>query len=249
MPNSGPSPRAPRRRANTASAWRCCRDRTFFCCQHLDGGEFLGSDVLGARTISAAVAADPAIDPYLVTQRPTQQHMHRLVQHLALDVPQRLVDARQRAHVNGAAAVKAAAIQHRPVILDRPGVFADQIIGEPRDAGRHRFGAAFHHRFAPAGHPRIGLDLEEQPARRHHKSGELGDFHYLFRPKLIPPAAGGFFHALWRRVTGFDFRRNPCAESSVLWPSADASGGACKLSQGQGARLKTRSGALYLGHE
>ena len=152
--------------------------------QHLDGGEALGRDLLGALDDRLGpVAADPAIDPHLLAHRPAQQRMHRLVQHLALDVPQRLVDARQRAHMNGAAAIKAAAIQHRPMILDRRRVFADQIVGQFGDTGRHGFGAAFHHRLAPAGDARIGLDLEEQPARRHHKGGELGDFHEIPRPR------------------------------------------------------------------
>ena len=146
--------------------------------QHLDGGEALGRDFLRALDdIGRPVAADPAIDPHLLAHRPAQQRMHRLVQHLALDVPQRLVDAGQRAHVNGAAAIKAAAIQHRPMILDRRRVLADQIIGQLGDTGRHGFGAALHHRLAPAGDAFIGLDLQEQPARRHHKGGELGDFH------------------------------------------------------------------------
>ena len=109
--------------------------------------------------------------------------MHRLAQRLALDVPQRLIDPGQRAHMYRAAAVEAAAIQHRPMIFDRRGVFADQIIGQLGDTGGHGFGAAFHHRLAPAGDAFIGFDFEEQPARRHHKGGELGDLHArFFRP-------------------------------------------------------------------
>ena len=157
------------------------------------------------------VAADPAIDPHLLAHRPAQQRMHRLAQHLALDVPQRLVDAGQRAHMHGAAAIEAAAIQHRPVILDRRRVLADQIIGQFGDAGRHRFGAAFHHRLAPAGDAFIGLDLQEQPARRHHEGGELGDFHEDFP--------------------------SPASLSRLVTDSDGLFAAACKLSQGQGARL------------
>ena len=161
-------------------------EREFFACQHLDSVEALGGDFLGALDdIGRPVAADPAIDLHLVAQRSAQEGMDRLVQNLALDVPQRLVDPGQRAHVNGAAPVEAAAIQHRPMVLDGRRIFADQIIGQLGDAGSHGFGAALHHRLAPAGDAFIGLDLQKQPARRHHIGGELDDFH----EKSVPKAA------------------------------------------------------------
>jgi len=125
------------------------------------------------------------------------------------------LDAGQRTHMHGPATIETAAVQNRPMILDGRRVFTDQIIRQLGDTGRHGFGAPFHHRLAPAGDALVGVDLQKQPARRHHKGGELGDLHET-RPFTASPKR--LFHAFCQTVTGFLAAR--------------------KLSQGQGARLK-----------
>ena len=96
---------------------------------------------------------------------------------LALDVPERLVDAGNGAHMDGAAAIEPAAIQDVPVILDQERIFPDQVIFQFVDGSLHRQRPALDHRFAPAGNTFIRLDLQEQPAWRNDVGGELGNFH------------------------------------------------------------------------
>ena len=191
--------------------------------QHLDGGEAPRGHLFGTgHDIVRPVAADPGIDAHLAAHRTTQQRMHRLAQYLALDVPQRLVDARQRAHVKGAATVEAAAIQHGPVIFDGGRVFADQVVGQLGDAGGNGLRTPFHHRLAPASYPGICFHFQEQPARRHHIGGEFGNLH-----KAAPKPQA--FRAFCVRVTAFwDMR---------------------KLVAGQSARMKHPCAALYWAHE
>jgi thiamine monophosphate synthase len=80
-------------------------------------------------------------------------------------MPRRLVDAGKRAHVDGAAAVEAAAIHDVPVVLDQEWILADQVVGKLVHAGFHRQSPALDHRLAPADHALIGLDFQKQPAR------------------------------------------------------------------------------------
>jgi hypothetical protein len=103
--------------------------------------------------------------------------MDRLAERLALDVPQRLVDARDGAHVDGATAIEAAAIHDGPVVLDQEGILADQVVCQFVDGGLDGQRTAFDDRLAPADDALVGLDLQEQPARRNDIGGEFGDLH------------------------------------------------------------------------
>ena len=156
---------------------------------HLHRGEAARDAVLRRlRDLARPVAADPGIDADAVAALAAEQLMHRHTQRLALDVPQRLVDAGERAHVHAAAAIEPAAIQHRPVILDLVRVLADQIVGQFLHLGGDSCGAAFDHRLAPARDALIGIDLQEQPARRHQERRQLGDLHrcLAFSPTMAP---------------------------------------------------------------
>jgi hypothetical protein len=133
----------------------------------------------GTRGVGRTVAADPRIHANLVAHLTAQQIADRHAKGLALDVPQRLIDAGQRTHVDRAATVEAAAVEHGPDVFDVAWVFADQVVGQFLDGGRHGVGAAFDHRLAPTGHALVGFDLEEAPARRNDEGGEFGDFHLL----------------------------------------------------------------------
>ncbi|MNO95535.1 hypothetical protein D3C76_871800 [compost metagenome] len=131
------------------------------------------------RGVGRAVAADPRIHADLVPHLATQQVTDRHTQRLALDVPQRLVDTGQGAHVDRAATVEAAAIEHGPDVFDVARVFADQVVGQFFNGGSNRVRAAFDHGLTPAGHAFVGLDLEEAPARWNDECGQFGDFHLL----------------------------------------------------------------------
>jgi len=81
------------------------------------------------------------------------------------------------AHVDGAAAIKAAPVQHRPVVFDVARVFADQVIGQLFNGSGHRMRAALHDGLAPADDAFVRLDFQEAPPGRHDVGGELGDLH------------------------------------------------------------------------
>src|SRR5450830_1060942 len=152
----------------------------FFGTVHFHRGEatrygFFG----GAGGVGGAVAADPRIHANLVTHLAAQQVADRHAQGFALDVPQRLVDAGQCAHMHGAAAIEAAAIEDGPDVFDIAWIFADQVVGQFLNRSRHRVGAAFDHGFAPAGDALVGFHFKEAPARWDDEGRQFGDFHLL----------------------------------------------------------------------
>ncbi len=150
----------------------------FFRSVHLHRGEAPAHRVAGlARGLGRPVATDPAVDADAVAHAAAQQLGHRHAQGLALDVPQRLVDAGQRAHVDATAAVEAAAVEHRPVVLDVARVLADEVVGQFLHGGGHGVGTAFEDGLAPAVDAFVGFDLQEAPARRHQERGQSGDLH------------------------------------------------------------------------
>ena len=152
----------------------------FFGAVHFHRSEATGHGLLGgAGGVGGAVAADPRVHADLVPHLTAQQVADRHPQSLALDVPQRLIDAGQGTHVHGAATIEAAAVEHGPDVFDIAWVFADQVVGQFFDGRRHGVGAAFDHGLTPAGDTLVGLDLEKAPARRNDEGREFGDFHLL----------------------------------------------------------------------
>ncbi|MCY1368989.1 hypothetical protein D9M69_560030 [compost metagenome] len=129
------------------------------------------------RGVRRTVAADPGIGADTLAHRAAEQLMHRHAEVLALDVPEGLVDAGDGAHQHRAATVEAAAVHDVPQVLDVARVLADQIVGKLVDGGRHRVRPALYHRLAPAADADIGIDAQEQPARRDQEGGEAGDLH------------------------------------------------------------------------
>lgn len=87
--------------------------------------------------------------------------MDRHAMVLAENVPQRLIDAGDRAHEDRAAAVKTGAIHDLPVIFDVARVLADEVVGQFMDRGLHRVRAPFDDGLAPADDAFIGLDFEK----------------------------------------------------------------------------------------
>ena len=87
---------------------------------HLQRG-VAGCDALTRRCRASSSGRSPpiqAIHTHAVAHRAAQQIVHRHAQPLALDIPQRLVDADDRAGQDRPAAIEAAAIQRLPDILD-----------------------------------------------------------------------------------------------------------------------------------
>ncbi len=161
--------------------------------------EAAGDDLLGiVGDVGGAVAADPGIDLDLVAHLAAEQRMDRLSQRLALDVPQRLVDAGNRAHVDGAAAIEAGAVHDVPVVLDQEGILADQIVFQLMHGRLHGQCPAFHHRLAPADNALVGLDFQEHPARRHNIRRQFRDLHGYASISALDDISG-----LQPRISGF----------------------------------------------
>ena len=92
----------------------------------LKRGEALFDAGFGAGDVIAeCLAVQPTVDPDLVARGATQQLIDRLTQPFAGNVPQRLLDPRQCTAQDRAAAVKLAAIDGLPMMLDPPRVFTD----------------------------------------------------------------------------------------------------------------------------
>ena len=83
----------------------------------------------------------------------------------------------ERAHVHSAASIEAAAIEHRPVVLDQRGILPDQVVRQFVHYRSNRLRPTFEHRFAPANDALVGFDLEEAPTRRNEIGDEFGDLH------------------------------------------------------------------------
>ena len=73
------------------------------------------------RRARVRVDADP------VARRPAEQFVHGHAERLALDVPQRLVDAAQRAGENRAAAIERVPVDRLPVMHHGARILADQV--------------------------------------------------------------------------------------------------------------------------
>ena len=157
------------------------------------------------------------VDADAVARGAAQQFVHRHPERLALDVPQRLIDARQRAGEDRAAAVERVAVNRLPVMHHATGILTDQV----RLDFLHRLGtrqrAPFGDRLAKPDDALVGVDLEEQPARLDEDRLELRDadapgpcgLHTLVGTRHLPPPRPAL-PATRRR-----WPRTPHAETSV----------------------------------
>jgi len=145
---------------------------------HLHRGQadiHLGLDGLGDA--ARVVAADPAIHADAVANGSPEQLVHRNPKSLALDVPQRLVDARYGAAEDRTTAVEAALRKNLPVILDACGVAADEMLGELCNHRAHGIRVSFEARLAPANDTGVRLDPHEQPPRGHEERLDPANSH------------------------------------------------------------------------
>ena len=71
-----------------------------------------------AACVTGTVSADPRIDLHFVAAASSHELIYGRVEHLTLDIPESLVDARERTHQNAAATVEARAVDGAPDILN-----------------------------------------------------------------------------------------------------------------------------------
>src|SRR5262245_59233168 len=105
--------------------------------------------------------------------------MHRDAERLSLDVPERLIDACECAHMDSTAAVESAAVQNCPMFFDQKCDLPDEVISELLDRGGDGVRASLEDRLSPSVDALVGFDFEETPTRRHEIRGELRDLHRL----------------------------------------------------------------------
>lgn len=131
----------------------------------------------GFSNILRAVPTNPRIDADRMPHCATHQLINRHAVALALDIPQCLIDARDGAHRQRAAAVESAAVEHLPDVFDVVGVTTDEIFAQLVHGGGSGRGAALDDGFTPAADAFVGADFEEQPTRRDGEQFDTGDFH------------------------------------------------------------------------
>src|SRR5206468_11344855 len=122
------------------------------------------------------VAADPRVGADLVANLAAKHLPGGQPERTALQIPQRLLQPRERRHQHCAAAVEAAAVADLPDVLDGERVGADEAVAEGFEHALDRLGPAFQARFAPAECAVLALDADEQPARGDEEGLDLGDF-------------------------------------------------------------------------
>ena len=103
-----------------------------------------------SRNLFGTVAVDASVDLHAIPHFPAQQLVNRRAVVLALDIPQRLIDAGNRAHHHRAPAIESAAKQRLPNIFDLKRISPKQIIGHIFDSAAYRAGLPFNDRLAPA---------------------------------------------------------------------------------------------------
>jgi hypothetical protein len=152
--------------------------RELFGAVHLEGVEAAFHEALHVLDDGRwPIPADPAVDLDAVAHLAAEQLVDRHAERLALDVPERLVDAGDRTHQDRAASVEIAAVHRLPEVVDARRVLPDQLAGELLHGCLDGARAAFDDRLAPAADAFVGLDLQEHPPRSDAVGREAGDLH------------------------------------------------------------------------
>ena len=111
-----------------------------------------------------------------------QQPVHRHPQRLAADVPQRLVDGRNRRAHHRSGAIEAVYVHRLPDVLHLHRVGADDEVAEVLDAGHVGAGLAFQRALAPTHQTLVGFEFDEyvrpvgRGRQRHAEHLHPGDF-------------------------------------------------------------------------
>ena len=112
--------------------------------------------------VHASLGVDRAIDAHPVARRTAEQLVYRHSIDLALDVPQRLIDAAEDRRLDRTSAIKRAPVDRLPVEHHAIGVLADEVAAHFHGARGAGFGVVFEH-LAPAGYASVGRDLHKHP--------------------------------------------------------------------------------------
>ena len=126
-----------------------------------------------AHSVGMIVAAHAAR-----IQRTAQQMVHRHPERLAANIPQRLVDGRNRRPHHRSRAIEAVHVHRLPGVLHLHRIAADDEIAEVFDAGHDRAGFAFQRALAPAHQALVGFQFDEdiRPVGR-GRQRHAEDFH------------------------------------------------------------------------
>ncbi len=150
------------------------------------------------------VVANMGIDSHSIARGAPQQLIDGHSQGLALDVPQRLLDATQGAGKDWATPVEGVSIEGLPVVDHVARVLADQVRSHFGNGGGTGFGTAFGDGLSQADDALIGVNLEEQPPGLNEQGFEFGDADLGFEGvpflgmrgnKARIGLVGGFFSA------------------------------------------------------
>ena len=169
---------------------------------HLDRVEALVLARLGGvGDFVRPVAADPGVGADLVPHLAAEHLPRRQPECPALQIPQRLLEAGECRHEDGAAAVEAAAVADLPDVFDAERIGADESVAKGFERAVHGLGPAFEARFAPAERAIVALNPDEQPSRRNVEGLDLAD----------PALSHARLHSPPRAVSS---RSRPAASSS-----------------------------------
>jgi len=112
--------------------------------------------------------------------------MDRQPVRLARQIPQRHVDAADRAHLNRTAPVAVAGFVHfPPQIFDARRILPDQERRKPVHLGHDDFGMIFEIGLAPTDQARIRVNAQPYPGRRDLQQLQADDFHTPQRSLLF----------------------------------------------------------------
>ena len=123
------------------------------------------------------VRIDPGIDLHLFTDAPAEQFVDRHAERLALDVPKRLIDSGERACQHRPAAIKSAAVDCLPDVLDVAWIGAQQIRLQFVDTCLCGGGASLHNWLAPSDQSVVRFQPQQQPARPDAERFNLSQLH------------------------------------------------------------------------
>src|SRR5262245_39190740 len=118
---------------------------------HLHRGEPARPALLRhGRGVGRTISADPRIGADAIAKLATAKLMHRNAECPSLDVPERLIDSCEGAHVDSAAAVESSAVEDRPMFLDQKRVLPDEVITELLDSGGDGVRSSLEDRLSPS---------------------------------------------------------------------------------------------------
>ena len=154
----------------------------------------------------------------------TQEPVHRQAEQLAAEIPERLVDPRDRRADDRPSSVEAVHIHRLPVVLDLDWITTDQEVAEVIHASDDRARLAFEGALTPANDASVGLELHEDiwairlGGQRHAEHLHAGDP----RPRAEPP------ECLTAERVQQRFRFGPAATPTGMGIGMGRRGGVCE---------------------